>query len=120
MLFAVAAIFFNVLGQNVYDELRLTHSGANVVATVTKPTSDHGGCDYRYVISGRTYRGSADGCISSPAAGQAITVRYLPSHPSVSGQLSSSTPWAKIAINFLAPTLLAVAARFGVGRARSA
>jgi hypothetical protein len=117
VVFVIMFIWFNVVGQSVYDEFRLTHSAVNADATVSQVhPNDHDSCDYRYVVGGKTFAGSTEDCGTNPMVGDVITVRYLSSHPSVSGQMSTSTPWLKLLTNLVVPTIMAVAVGLGLGR----
>jgi hypothetical protein len=117
VVFTAMFFWFNVLGQSVYDEFRLTHSAANVESVISRVhPNDHDSCDYRYVVGDKMFAGSTEDCGTNPVVGDVITVRYLSSHPSVSGRLSTSTPWLKLVTNLVFPTVMSIAVGLGLGR----
>ncbi len=74
-------ITMNVVGRGFGPWYRLARTGVATTATITAvDPSQHGRCDFRYEVDGRTLNGRDSGC-AKLGVGATLAIAYLPSDP---------------------------------------
>lgn len=97
-------VFLNVTGPGWLTLNRLVHEGLQTTATVVRlEPNNHNGCTYAYVIQGRRYTGSDEGCGGGRKVGDPLTVTYVPADPASS---TSSSPGDALRVSVVLSLLL--------------
>jgi len=114
---AVMALGLGVFGHSWIDAYRLAHDGKTTSGVITKLLPEkHDGCEYAYVVNGRTYTHSDETCGASRRLGDQLEVTYVAATPSVATALGKGT----VLSDYIGFSLLLTALfGFAVGRRRN-
>src|SRR5450755_2058273 len=108
---AVMALGLGVFGHSWINAYRLAHDGKTTTGVITKLLPEkHDGCEYAYVVNGRTYSHSEETCGASRRLGDHLEITYIAATPSVATALGKGTVlWDYIAVTLLLTSLFGFA-----------